>query len=370
MQRYDFARLPKIKKTDEGFLEAPQTYIASTGPQTYQHIDGSSHIELRLPEDVFSESALASIERKPVTVDHPQFVKSDNAERHAVGSASNARKDGAFLAADLTLWSDRAVDAAEHGISEISLGYQVNLEPIPGGVFKKDGHPLNGTRADFLQRDIRVNHIALVHRGRSNQGRQDRPVRLRLDSAGHQILGDSAPMEKVDMEEEITIGGVVHKVSKEVADAYKADAEARQAVLSKEQARADAAEAEVKTLEDKQSDETRQDAELKRLSLLTKVSQITGEEAADLVKLDEEALHSKAIVKLDSSLVLEGKDAVYKSSLFDYLSGKQVKQDAGAEISAALNQSSGSEIKQDSVSPLATAFKETQSRLYRRTKAQ
>ena len=393
VQRWDFVELPKPKRDEDGFLIASRTRIARTGPQTYQNADGSSHVELRLPEDVGAQDALRSISSKPITVGHPGQVRSDNAERHAVGAAGVAQLRDEWVEADLTVWADRGIQAAENGHNEISLGYQVFLEPVPGGTFQRPGHPLHGTRADFLQRQIRVNHIALVDRGRANQGHSDRPARLRLDAEGNQtppaIEAQEHNMEK------ITINGQTFEVSPEVAQAIRADAadkaqqqrqtvrndsdstelQALKAEKAKADARADAAEAKLKAEQDKaKSEETlaaKRKADAERIALVVEVAKITDSDAKELAEQDADALRVKAIEKLSPDLKLDGKSTDYIHALYDHLTAQQAAQgsivrpktDSATEIQRAAASGQPRKSKEDD-SPLVAAAKKSTSDFY------
>lgn len=400
MHRWDFSELPRPRRDKNGFLVAPRTRIARTGVQIYQDADGSTHRELRLPEDVGSPSALSSISGKPVTIGHPGEVTSQNVTQHAVGSSGLAEMVDDLVEADLYIWTEGAQRAAEVGANEVSLGYSIRRERIPGGVFRQTGHRFDGVEAEFIQRDIEVNHIALVNRGRANQGRSDRPVRLRLDADGNQtspgVEAQEDTMETVD----ITINGKTFKVDKAVASAYQAEAAARPAAqvrndadsgelaalkarLDKAEARADKADADLAAEKSKAQDEEslakqqRKDAE--RLALAVEVAQITGEEAKDLVVLDSDALRTKAITKLSPDLPLEGKSADYKLAMYDMLRAQKVsgstqsgqRKDSATDIQQALTGGKKDNKADGYVSPLAQATRERHDQFFgRNQKAQ
>lgn len=388
VQRWDYVELPRPRKDANGYLVAPQTRIARTGPQTYQNADGSTHVELRLPEDVGDREALSSLSGLPVTIGHPGQVTPSNVQSHAVGSTGRADLRGDLVEADVSIWAERGQRAAEDGARELSVGYQVALEPVPGGVFRRSGHPYDGTRADYLQRGIRGNHLALVNRGRANQGRPDRPVGLRLDADGNQeqpgVEAQEQSMEK------ITINGQTFEVTPEVAKAIRADAHSKaeqqrtqvradaddsklaalEAQIAKSEARADAAEAALKAEQDKaKSEETlaaKRKADAERIALVVEVAKITDSDAKALAELDADALRAKAIEKLSPSLSLDGKSADYKQALYDHLTSQRSEQsgapaprktDSATEIQQALAGGAPRETKADE-SPLAAATKE------------
>lgn len=192
VRRWDRLDRPRAERTPEGFLRALATPVARTGVLEYRRADGTIQRELRLPEHVFDAQSMASLDGKPVIHLHVPRVDAANATQHVRGAVASPRQADDLLVADLTIYDGETIAAAERGDSELSSGYNTVLVPIPGGVFRQDGHAFDGTSADFLQTEIVHNHIALLPRGRANEGRMDRPVRLRLD--GHQDI------EEVDRE--------------------------------------------------------------------------------------------------------------------------------------------------------------------------
>lgn len=166
MRHYTVHRLgPKRALTPEGFLLCEDVPVARTGEMLYgpgevpvePGPDGLIRIS-RTPEEVFRPETLASCIGKPVTLDHPEdFVTPANFAALGKGSMLNLRRGAGIeddlLIADLLITDQAAIDAIQNdGIEEVSLGYEADYEQVSPG--------------RGVQRNIVVNHVALVERGR------------------------------------------------------------------------------------------------------------------------------------------------------------------------------------------------------------
>lgn len=164
--RYDYSEF-QAKRTDEGFLiDTP--VVARIGIQEYRRADGTIRREFRPPEEVFHADALTSLRGKPITVDHPASgrVTAKDAHRVVVGTMlTEGRQDGDHVRADITIHSPDAIGDRR----ELSLGYTAIVDETPGE------HPVFG-KYDAIQRNIRVNHLSVVKKGRAGV------ARLNLDS--------------------------------------------------------------------------------------------------------------------------------------------------------------------------------------------
>ncbi len=157
--------------------------MTRAGVFPYRNHDGTTRLELRLPDEVFKADSLDSLGGAVVTQDHPPaMINPENAREFAVGSVgTDVRKDGTHVVATVTLFDRAAIDAAESGDQrEVSCGYHCALE------VKSGTHPKFG-RYDVIQRNIRYNHVAILGKGRAGSD-----VRLRLDSADAVMVDDPA----------------------------------------------------------------------------------------------------------------------------------------------------------------------------------
>lgn len=172
VQHYDAGVvLTKSHIDNNGWLRADAT-IARTGIQKYQKADGSTYCELRLPEEVFSKESMDSFSMVPVTDGHPsEPLNSENTKLHQVGQiGENIEKDGNLLRAKILITDARVIAKVLSGEKvQLSNGYLADVEPSSG--------TYQGEHYDSIQRNIRGNHVALVHQARGGP-----ELRVRLDS--------------------------------------------------------------------------------------------------------------------------------------------------------------------------------------------
>lgn len=163
--RYDRIQF-KATVTDEGFL-VDSPIVGRIGIQLYRDENGEIRRELRLPEEVFHPDSLATFSGKPITDGHPEegFVDSRNAKKLTVGSVnSQGRQDANNVIVDIAIFDAEVIDKAiKGGKKELSLGYRADLEMISG---EWEGQPY-----DAIQRNIRINHLAVVSRGRAGNAK-------------------------------------------------------------------------------------------------------------------------------------------------------------------------------------------------------
>ena len=101
VQRFDIFDDPndymetKFEETTEGYLRG-RAKVTNIGVFSYLNSDGSIRRELRLPEEVFDNESLKTLELKPISDDHPneQIINIDNIKDHQIGSTGgNVRYD-------------------------------------------------------------------------------------------------------------------------------------------------------------------------------------------------------------------------------------------------------------------------------------
>ena len=157
-----------IRTTADGYVVA-EVPVARTGIQDYAGYEvGKPEMRsvrvYRPADEVFSDTALASMAHKPVTDDHPsEAVTPDTWRRDARGwTGETIRKDEAAGRVYVPmLFADAgAIEQLNRGKREVSCGYSCELDWTAG--VTNDGQAY-----DAIQRAIRINHIALVSRGRA-----------------------------------------------------------------------------------------------------------------------------------------------------------------------------------------------------------
>lgn len=313
VQRFD--RMPlRATRTAEGFVQ-DTAVLTRTGIFEYRQPNGSIRREYRPPEEVFHADSLASYKGKPITIGHPGLVTSKNAKLHTCGAClGEGRADGNDVLGDLMIYDTSAIDA---GAKELSNGYTLDLDETPGEI--------NGERYDAVQRNIRVNHIALVPRGRAGN------ARLNLDAADADTTEEDTTMTMVKVRLD---SGISYDAAPEVEQAFKqatADLITARTDADKERARADAAEAKLKDAE-KDAEKIRQDAataakaRLKLEDTATKVGAEFKQDATDT------EIRTAVIKKVrGDSFDLQGKSEGYIEAAFDLaVADKGQRQDAVA----------------------------------------
>lgn len=108
-------------------------------------------------EEVFARDSLASYAAAPVTVEHPTvMVDASNWKRHGVGEINgDVVRDGERVRVPVIVRDAPAVQKAQTTHKQLSMGYTCTLDFTPGQL-------ADGTTYDAIQRQIRINHIALV----------------------------------------------------------------------------------------------------------------------------------------------------------------------------------------------------------------
>lgn len=192
--RYDRgSSLRSPATTPQGFLRV-DGHAARVGIYKYRNADGSTRLELRPPEEVFHVDSLASYDAASATNDHPaEEVTADNVRKYEVGTVSGAgRQDGDRVAISAVIKDAKAIAAARAGRRQLSPGYRIRLDETPGEDARYASPDNPRGRYDAVQRDIRVNHLALVDHARGGAA-----MALRLDAA-ERVDGDDRITTSVD----------------------------------------------------------------------------------------------------------------------------------------------------------------------------
>ena len=165
MQFTDNTTLANTRLTSDGYLVA-EIAVARTGIQQYHSSEigkGDGLVNVYRDEsEVFALDSLASFVGKPVTDNHPPVeVKADNWKQFAVGSiGEGVLRDGEHIKVPVTLMDAETIKAVQNGKREISMGYTAELEWV-------DGVTPQGEHYQAKQKNIRINHLAIVDKGRA-----------------------------------------------------------------------------------------------------------------------------------------------------------------------------------------------------------
>lgn len=166
--RLDSLPLDQTYYTPEGYL-IDRPILTTTGIFEYLNPDGTVRKELRLPEDVFDASSLKSYKGRPIIITHDAgLVTKDNVQGNQIGTIlTEGYRNNDDVRAEIIIHDTDAMKKA--GLKELSLGYSLDLDETPG--------EWNGQHYDAIQRNIRINHLALVREARAGE-----QARLNIDS--------------------------------------------------------------------------------------------------------------------------------------------------------------------------------------------
>lgn len=125
---------------------------------------------LRPEEELNTPETLKSFELIPLVDEHTMLGTKDGmqpAEKKGIHgvTGANVKFNNGMITNDLKIYSESLKSEIESGKKDLSVGYYCKYELTPG--------EYNGEHYDAIQRDVRVNHIALV-----DDGRMGRDVRV------------------------------------------------------------------------------------------------------------------------------------------------------------------------------------------------
>lgn len=357
----DAVTLSGTRKTADGYLVA-EAYAVRSGIQLYLGSEvglaDKGVVRVWRPEDeVRAPESLVTFSHAPVTMGHPKRVTADNWKELAKGEVSTeATWEDGKIRLPLIIKDADTIAAVEGGTRELSAGYLCRIEV-------KDGVTPEGEAYDAIQRNIRVNHLAIVPKGRAGS-------ECRIgDDAGK---WGAAPISKSDHKEDfmpdalktrtVLIDGLsvvttdagaqaLEKLQSTIADKDKAladkDAEHAKTIAAKDKELA-TKDAEIDKLKGAQLSDADLDkrvaARAKLLGDAAKVDdKVTTEGLADAeirkavvaAKLGDDAVadRSEAYIEARFDALVEAADAAKPDQIADAL-----KSGGGAKPSGDLNQ--------------------------------
>lgn len=272
--------------------------------------DGTTRREYRPQAEVFHKDSLETFSYVPVTNDHPpEMVDAKNARKYTVGlTGEQARADGEFVRLPLNVFDGETIEAMARGKVQISVGYVCDLDMAAGTA-------PSGERYDAVQRNIRVNHVALVDEGRAGPDarvRMDAADCIRLDVA-EQVDATETPSENLtdkpvtpDAQTSTPPSDEPKDPNMEELDKAKARITELEAALKEAQDKLGGLQGERDALktETEKADKERTDAAQRadaavrnRVALIT---QVTPYVEGDLTAMSERDLKVAAIKKLDA----------------------------------------------------------------------
>lgn len=342
VSRFDFAPITGSETTEEGYLRV-WCRAARTGTQLYRRADGSQVREYRPPEEVSSPDSLSTFGMKPATWGHPPvLLDAANTKQYQIGySGSQVRYNDGFVEVALVVTDADAIEKIKRkDATEVSAGYKVDFDPTPG--VTPEGEEYAG-----IQRNIRVNHIAIVPRGRA--GPEVRLLLDRMDSADAVAIDPAlqpCPPESPVMAT-VKLDGLEIDLPAEAATAVQSFARDMERQLKAAAAERDELSSKLDSLQadldsiayEKEAAEGRADALEERLSELeagaprvdtAELDQLVAARLATLQKLapaftedfkfdgvDEESLYAQAFENLTGSAPREDAEPAYIQGVVD-----------------------------------------------------
>lgn len=337
LTRYDTAPINRITQDAQtGFVHITNVPIACVGVFPYMKADNSVEMEAKLPTELLSEGTVSSANSKPITDNHPdELVTQVNARNYMKGfTATNAHVENDKLKVDMTITDKSLIDEINKGKQELSIGFETEVVPKKG--------EYKGVAYDSVQRNIRINHVAVVEQGRAGhsvrllgdsaemveqdahqkKGKQMETTKVRLDGADVTVAtADADKIIKLDADNAdkakkiAELEAQIEEKKKEL-DELKGKSEEEKKNADEAQAKADAAEKELDSLKKEYSGDAMQKAVNDRLNLVGKVKPYLGDSYDFNGKTDKQ-LKLDTITALDSSIDLKDKSDDYINAYFD-----------------------------------------------------
>ena len=231
---------------DTGFLTAP-VKLARTGIQYYMGyelgIDDRAMEKIgvfRSPEEVFKAGSIDSFVNLVVTNDHPsELINTGNVKKLQMGSVSHVVKEDSTLSGLITITDKNQISKIKDGKVQVSVGYSNDLKDEIG--------EFNGDKYEFIQTNIKANHLAIVDAGRCgsackltmDKNKKEKAVKITIDGITFNVESEplAQAIEKMTASHDAEVAGLKEKLKKE-EDEKKEEMKKKEAA----EAKADATE--------------------------------------------------------------------------------------------------------------------------------
>lgn len=317
---YDSVEVDKPHMTRDGYLVA-EARVARTGIQVYLakelglDEDPSKQIRVyRPPEEVFSQGSMSSYAFRPVTVDHPsELVDASNWKEHARGqTGGEILRDGEFVRVPLVLMDGSAIDEWKNGKRELSMGYTMELEI-------KDGVTPQGESYDAVQRNLRMNHLALVSRARGGSQLKlgdDKPE----DSSMSDVKLTTVTVDGLSVQTTDAGAQAIGKLQGELntaRDSLRQEQESHRVAIAAKDKELATKDATIEDLKSKVLDEAAIDKRVRaRADLISKATSIV---AKDYTGMSDDDIRKTAVSAKLGQNAVDGKSVEYVNARFDIL---------------------------------------------------
>lgn len=315
LQRYDKSLIQDYGETPEGYLTVTVP-ITRPGVFPYQRQDGTVQMEAKLPDEIFSDRTVLSARSKPVTDDHPnEPVTLKNFNRYAKGlSHTDATVKNLKLYVSLTITDEALIQKIRNGKREISIGFLSDVVSEQG--------TYNGETYQYVQRNLEINHIAIV-----DQGRAGPEVSIRSDSDAWQIDGEKGgnqqmPTYKIDGKEYEVDSAVksfmeAQQAKLDTADLKIKEVDALQGRLDAQDAQLKVKDKEIVNLKEKSLSEDELDAKVQeRVELISTIKPLLGD-SFDFKGKSTRELKEAVIQSVNPEFKGDSKSEDYINAFFD-----------------------------------------------------
>ena len=245
----------KLKRTADGYavMECPvarsgiQEYLAAEMGPAFSDRNPRDVIRVYRPDDViFGDASLQGYAHKPLTNDHPpEQVTADNWKQYAIGhTGDEVTVREKRVRVPMLMADSAAISDVEAGKREWSAGYSVSFDV-------QSGTTPDGQAYDAIVTGQKINHIALVDRGRAgpdcrigdNHSASDDALQEKRQMAEVKMQDGGIPFTVADATAEAVVKNIQTARDKAVSDLT--DAQAKIATLTTDAA---TAVAEIATL--------------------------------------------------------------------------------------------------------------------------
>ena len=329
-----------------GFLTAPVN-LSRTGVQEYYGFELGLEDRaldtigvLRSPDEVFNDDSINSFTNLVITDDHPDgFVTTDNVKDLQVGTVSGISKLGETLVGVATITDKDQIKKMKDGKLEVSVGYSNELKEKSG--------VLDGVKYEFVQTNIRANHLAIVDAGRCgrmckitiDKGRI-KPVKITIDGIDFDVENDQ--LAQAINNQQKSFDAEKKAMQKKVDEAEEEKEEIKK---DKDKAEATADALKKSTLDDDAINVLVSD----RASLISKASLILGDKMPECTDCPKE-IKGAVIDKVLDMGDLSGKSIDYIDAAYDMAVKQYDKASKGVKKleDDFLTDKDGNEITRDS----------------------
>jgi len=306
-----------------GFLTAP-VILARTGVQQYMGYELGLKDRLmekigvmRPAKEVFHPDSIKSFVNLIVTDDHPtEIVTIDNVKKLQKGQVSEVIRIDEVLSGVTTITDKDQIKKIQEGKVEVSVGYSNNL--------KEEKGTFDGVDYEFIQTDIKANHLAIVDAGRCGSA-----CKLTMDHNKKESSMFTITIDGIQYKvEDVQLGQALQNQQK----AHDAEVEGLKKKLTEEEEEKekmkkekDEAEAKKDALEkEKMSDSDLSDLISERAALLVQAKAILGDKMPECTDCPQE-IKTAVIDHILPDMELDGKSKDYINAAYDMAIKKTVK---------------------------------------------